>query len=222
MGFGFHPEAAGGNEDDEQDGADGEDLADAYVLGELAAEDEAGDLGGEDDRHDGGADAAHEGVRGLLLDEGLGRDDDAGYGEADDEIAKDGGPDLGDSGEQGEAEGDTAEAGVNEDGIADALAEGVERVDAEEHADADHGLGNAEDAGAGVERVADVDGDERAEASEDEHSGSQGEDDEEQGRVMDDEAYSLTHVGEDAGEASVLGSILCDVDGFGFGRVEGY
>ena len=31
----------------------------------------------------------------------------------------------------------------------------------------------------GVERVADVDGDERAEAAEDEHSGSHGEDDEE-------------------------------------------
>ena len=87
FGFGFHPEFADGDEDDEQHGAEGEDVADADVLGQDAGEDEAGDLRGEDDGHEGGADAAHECGRGGLLEEGLGGDDDSGDGEADDEVA---------------------------------------------------------------------------------------------------------------------------------------
>ena len=60
MHLGLHEEAAGGDEEDEQDGAEGEDVADAEVVGEQAGEDEAADLRGEDGGHDGGADAAHE------------------------------------------------------------------------------------------------------------------------------------------------------------------
>ena len=50
--------------------------------------DEAEDLRGEDDGHEGGTDAAHEFGRSGLLEERLGWDDDSGYGEADDEIAE--------------------------------------------------------------------------------------------------------------------------------------
>ena len=88
-GFGFHPELAYGDEDEEHDGAEGEDLADADVLGEDSGEDEAGDLRGEDDGHEGGSDTAHELGRGGLLEEGLRGDDDSGDGEADDEVADD-------------------------------------------------------------------------------------------------------------------------------------
>ncbi len=45
-------------------------------------------------------------------------------------------------------------------------------------------------------RVADVDGDERAEAADDEHAGGHGEDDEEQSGVVNDEVDALLHVGQ--------------------------
>ena len=47
--LGFHPELACGCEDEDQRGAEGEDLADSDVLGQDSAEDETGDLRGEDD-----------------------------------------------------------------------------------------------------------------------------------------------------------------------------
>ncbi len=55
------------------------------------------------------------------------------------------------------------------------FAEGVEAVDAEEHAEADHRGDDAEHLGGGVEGVAHVDGDERGEAADDEHTGGHGE-----------------------------------------------
>ena len=130
-GFGFHEEFAYGGEDEEEEGAEGEDLADADVLGEDSGEDQAGDLGGEDDGHEGGANAAHEFGWGGLLEEGLGRDDDSGDGEADDEVAEDGGPDVGEDGEDDQSGRDSAEAGVDEELVGESFAEGVEAVDAE-------------------------------------------------------------------------------------------
>ena len=56
---------------------------------------------------------------------------------------------------------------------------------------------DAEDLGGGMERVAHIDGDERAEAAEDEHSRGHGEDDEEQRGVVDDEVDALLHVEPD-------------------------
>lgn len=50
-GFGLHKEFAGEDEDYQHGRADGEDAADAGVVGKDAAEDEAGDLGAEDERH---------------------------------------------------------------------------------------------------------------------------------------------------------------------------
>jgi hypothetical protein len=47
--FGFHPEAAYSDEDGEQCGADGEDVTDADLIGQDAAQDEAEDLGSEDE-----------------------------------------------------------------------------------------------------------------------------------------------------------------------------
>ena len=198
--FWFHPEAAGGHEDEEHDGAEGENLADADVLGEDAGEDEAGDLGGEDDGHEGGADASQEFGRSLLLEEGLRGDDDSCDCKADGEVAEDGGPDVGQQGEDDETDGDAAEAGVDEQGVLEFFAEGGEAVDAEEHAEADHGGGDAEDAIGGVEGVSHVDGDKRAEAAEDEHARGHGEDDEEQGGVVQDEVDALLHVEPDFAE----------------------
>ena len=62
---------------------------------------------------------------------------------------------------------------------------------------------DAEELGGGVERVADVDGDEWAEAAEDEHSCGHGEDDEEQGGVVEDEVDALLHVEPDLAESGV-------------------
>ena len=62
------------------------------MLREDSGDDEAEDLRGEDDGHEGGTYAAHEFGWGGLLEERLGWDDDSGYGEANDEIADDCGP----------------------------------------------------------------------------------------------------------------------------------
>ena len=99
----------------------------------------------------------------------MGWDDDSGYGDADDEVSQHGGPDVREQREEEQAEGDSGETGVDENRVLDVLGEGVEGVDADQHAGSDEGAGDAEDVGGGVETVADVDGDERAEASDDEH-----------------------------------------------------
>ena len=177
-------------------------------------------MGGEDDTHDGGADAAHEGGWGFALDEGLGGDHDAGDRDADDEVAEDGGPEIGQHGEKDEAEGDAGQAGINEDGVGGALGEGAEGVHAEEHADADHGSDDGVNAGTGVKDVADIDGDERGEAADDEHGGGHGDDDEKHGGVMDDEGQTLLHVGQDGGEAGARGG--CGLLGCGLGGRGGF
>ena len=102
------------------------------------------------------------------------------------------------------AEGDAAEAEVDLQGVAHLFCEGVEGVDADQQADADHGADDAEGLGEGVQDVANVDGDERAEAAHDEHAGGQGDDDEEQRGVVEDEAGAYLHVGEDAGDAGLF------------------
>ena len=120
-----------------------------------------------------------------------------------------GGPDVGEQREDDEADGDAGEAGVDEKRVAELLAEGVEAVDAEQHAEADHRRDDAEDLGGGVERVADVDGDERAEAADDEHAGGHGEDDEEQRGVVDDEVEALLHVEPDFAEGGGVFAWVC-------------
>ena len=55
--------------------------------------------------------------------------------------------------------------------------------------------------GGGVQGVAHVDGDERAEAADDEHAGGEGDDDEEQRGVVEDEVGAFLHVVEDARDA---------------------
>ncbi len=88
------------------------------MLREDSGEDEAEDLRGEDDGHEGGTYAAHEFGRGVLLDERLGRDDDSGYGEADDEVCRGWSTRRGSSiVRTAEADGDAEEAGVDEDGV---------------------------------------------------------------------------------------------------------
>ncbi len=54
---------------------------------------------------------------------------------------------------------------------------------------------------AAVHDVADVQGDERAGAAEDEHARGECDDDEEEGPVVEDEVRGLPHVGDDAGQA---------------------
>ena len=88
-----------------------------------------------------------------------------------------------------ESDGDAGETAVDQQGVAELFAEGVEAVVvAMSSAEADHRGDDAEHFGGGVERVAHVDGNERAEAADDEHSGGHGENDEEQSGVVDDEA----------------------------------
>lgn len=50
-GFGLHEEFAAEDEDYQHARADGEDVADAGVVGKDAAEDETGDLCAKDERH---------------------------------------------------------------------------------------------------------------------------------------------------------------------------
>ncbi len=220
-GFWFHPELAYCHEDDEHSSAEGEDLTDADVAAEESGEDEAGDLGGEDDGHEGGTDAAHQLRRSCLLEEGLGRDDDAGDREADDEVAEDGRPEVWEGGEDDETDGDAAEAGVDEDGVPQLFAEGVEAVDADQHAEADHGGGDGEGFGGGVKRVAHVDGDERAEAAEDEHACCHGEDDEEESGVVNDEVDALLHVEPHFADGRCVGGLGCWRGWLGCGCHEG-
>ena len=101
--------------------------------------------------------------------------------------------------------GDAAEAEIDEGVVLDVFGDGVEEGDADEEAGPDHGAGDAEYVGGGVERVANEDGDERAEAAHDEHPRGQSYDNEEQGGVMEDEAGTLFHVFEDAGETRFFG-----------------
>jgi len=121
------------------------------VLREDSGGDEAENLRREDDGHEGGTYAAHEFGRGGLLEERLGWDDDSGYGEADDEIADDRGPEVWEHRKDAEADGHAEEAGVDEQGVRELLAKGVEAVDAEQHAETDHRGADAEELGGGVE-----------------------------------------------------------------------
>ncbi len=58
-----------------------------------------GDLGGEDDGHEGRADASHQFRRGRLLEECLRGNDDRCDGDADDEVADQSRPDVREHGE---------------------------------------------------------------------------------------------------------------------------
>ena len=200
------------------------------MLGENSGEQEASDLRGEDGRHGGRANAAHERGGGFFLDQCLRRNDDARAGEADEEAAEDGeeygyaqvdewqreSEERG-GGEQERSERDATEAEVDLGGVADVFCEGVEGVDAKQQANADRCAGDGEDNGRGVERVAHVDGDERTEAAHDEHAGGESDDDEEQGGVMEDEARADFHVGEDAADFGWLFGGRCG-RGWSIGR----
>ena len=104
------------------------------MLREDSGDDKAQDLRGEDDGHEGGTYAAQEFRRGGLLEERLGWDDDSGYGEANDEISENRGPEVWENRKDAEADGHAEEARVDEQGVRELLAEGVEAVDAEQHA----------------------------------------------------------------------------------------
>jgi len=153
-------------------------------------------------------------VRGGLLEEGLGGDDDAADGHADDEVADQRRPDVRKQGENNESNGDAAETAVDQQGVAELFAEGVEAVDTDEHAEADHRGDDAEHLSGGVERVAHVDGDKWAKAADDKHSGGHRENDEEQSGVVDDEAETLLHIEPDFAGG---GDIFCG-GGCGFWR----
>jgi len=94
-GFRFHEEFARQGKQDKHGGADGEDVADAGELGERSREKQAENLRSEDAGHKGRADTAHQFGRGFLLHERLGGDDDARYRAADEEVAEQGAPDVG-------------------------------------------------------------------------------------------------------------------------------
>ena len=123
---------------------------------------------------------------------------------------------MGQGGHEERTGGDAEEAPIDLGGVGDVFREGVEGVDAEEHTDADKHGRDGEDLNGGVEIVADVDGDEGAEAAHDEHGGGEGEDDEGEGGVVKDEAAALLHVGEDFAERGGLGGGRIDgLGGFG-------
>src|ERR1700679_3502203 len=85
--FGFHPDLSDCHQDDEHSCAESKDLPDADVLGEDSRQDEAEELRGEDDGHERGAHAPHQLWRRRLLEQRLRRYDDAGNGEADEEVS---------------------------------------------------------------------------------------------------------------------------------------
>ena len=202
--LGFHPEFACQRQQHEHRRAEGEDVSYAGELSQGSADEQSQDLGGKDAGHEGAADAPHQFRRGLLLHQGLGRDDDAGYRAADEEVAQQGAPDAGEKAEQYETDSDAQEARVDQCCVPNALAVFVERVDAYQHADADHRARDAVYCGRGVDGVSDVDCDERSEATDDKHTRGHGQHNKEQSRVMENEVHSLLHVVEHFGDCPLV------------------